>query len=522
MARDPARRSRRPGSPATLGRAAVLAVVAIVSATACAVLPVVRPPDFYPAELARFYTQTPRWDSCADMTAPDTPVSPETRCATLTVPLDYDHPEGATVEVAVSRKPATGDRLGALLFNPGGPGLRGLAMVDSVDGTRLAQRFDRIGFDPRGIGASTPRISCGDPAAYFDAYAPWFDTTPEGIAENEAMSRAMTAHCEKHSGTPLLAHVGTREVIRDMDIVRAVAGADRTMNYVGYSYGTRLGWAYAERFPDRVRTMTLDGVIAPQEDTYTRTLHEHAAFQQAFDSLAMDCARRADCPLGPDPARAPQRLRELIVPLQTDPLPSRRDPATRLYYGDVLQRTQNALYSSRSWDAFLAALRALRDHDPDPMLGLPARLGRTPDPERTAEEDARQAVLCVDEPPIRDRAVNDRLDVESRRAAPFQDDGHGTGHAPLDACAFWPVPPTGAPHPLSIPGLPTLLVVSTTYDPATPYQAGVDLAGQLGARLITYRGTRHTVALTGHSPCVDAPTVDYLLTRRPPARDLTC
>ncbi|WP_460698939.1 alpha/beta hydrolase [Nocardia thraciensis] len=503
------------------GRIGALTAVLLLAATACGLLPVVEPPDFYPAELARFYTQKPRWGACEQTDEPQSGPSPEARCARVLAPLDYDHPEGRTVELAVSRKPATGVRVGALLFNPGGPGSRGLSLVDSVDGTRLAQSFDRIGFDPRGVGASLPRVSCGDPEDYFDPFAPRFDTSPEGIAEHEQMNRTQAAQCEKHSGAELLAHVGTREVVRDMDIIRSVTG-DRRMNYIGYSYGTRLGWAYAERYPHRVRAMVLDGAVAPQENTYTRTLNQESAFQKAFDSFAMECARRSDCPLGTDPTQAPARLRDLTVPLQTDPLRSPRDPTRELFYTDVYNRTAVALYKSESWDGLIAALRALRDRDPDPMLDLADHLGSDPNPELVASDDAYNAITCVDQPPITDRAENDRLEVEVRRAAPFQDDGRGTGHAPLDLCAFWPVPPTGRPHTLNLPDLPTVLVVSTTFDPATPHQAGIDLARQLRARLITYQGTRHTIALLDKSLCVDQPVIDYLVTLRLPTQDVVC
>jgi hypothetical protein len=111
-----------------------------------------------------------------------------------------------------------------------------------------------------------------------------------------------------------------------------------------------------------------------------------------------------------------------------------------------------------------------------------------------------------------------------REAAPFLDDGRGTGNAPLDACAFWPVPNTGAPHtidPAAIEGLPTLVVVSTTQDPATPYQAGVDLAKQLNAALVTYRGAQHTASFDGVA-CIDDPLTRYFVDLTVPDPDLTC
>jgi len=130
-------------------------------------------------------------------------------------------------------------------------------------------------------------------------------------------------------------------------------------------------------------------------------------------------------------------------------------------------------------------------------------------------------VRCVDDPPLTDHAQIDRLDVESRKAAPFADDGRGTGRGARDACAFWPVPPTSTPHELDVPDLPTTVVVSTTNDPATPYQAGVELARQMRARLITFEGDRHTASLQGDD-CVDDAITAYLVNLTLPEQDLKC
>ncbi|WP_157124915.1 alpha/beta hydrolase, partial [Nocardia pseudovaccinii] len=137
-------------------------------------------------------------------------------------------------------------------------------------------------------------------------------------------------------------------------------------------------------------------------------------------------------------------------------------------------------------------------------------------------QEAFNAIRCVDDPPINDRAVAGRQDTEYRKAAPFLDDGRGTGTAPLELCAVWPVPNTSTPHKVSAPGLPKTVVVSTTEDPATPYQAGVDLANQLGAALITYKGTRHTAALVAGDQCLDDAVISYLTDLKVPEAGLTC
>ncbi|MBF6327986.1 alpha/beta hydrolase [Nocardia transvalensis] len=494
--------------------AAVCAALAFTLG-ACGLVPGRQPADFYPAELARYYTQQVRWGSCDDMIPPGESVSAVTRCARIDVPLDYDLPNGRMIQLALSHKPATGERIGSVLFNPGGPGEPGLTTVEQADSPALAERFDRVGFDPRGVGASTPRISCGEPGDGIIEIGPDDDLS----AAREHYRRMRAERCAQISGTDLLAHVGTRETVRDMDIIRAVLG-ERTLTYVGYSYGTRLGWAYAERYPHRVRALVLDGAVLPDEDAYTRQLRQAKGFQDAFDSLAAECARRTDCPLGQDPAQAVARYRELVLPLIDHPLTSPRTGRT-LYYDDTIERTDHALYSPTRWDPLIGALEALRTGDPDPMLELPLGNGSAPDP-AAPTDDALVAITCVDYPPLTDRARNDRLDAEIRAAVPYADDGRSTGRAPLSTCAFWPVPPTSAPHRLAIEDLPTVVVVSTTHDPATPHEAGVELAAQLRAKLITYEGTRHTITLHGISPCVDDQVLAYLTDLTLPSRDRPC
>jgi len=325
---------------------------------------------------------------------------------------------------------------------------------------------------------------------------------------------------------PALAHVGTRDSSRDIDVIRAALGED-TLSYIGYSYGTRLGWAYAERFPDRVRALVLDGAVAPDQDRYTRDVNQYKAFQAAFDTMAAVCAQQTDCPLGTDPTQATARYHALVLPLETQPIHSLQDPNAWLSYDDVISRTIAALYLPTHWDPLITALRDLAAGNPDTMLALPAEFagdvagGPTATPLQV-DQNAFDAITCVDEPAITDRATNDRFTNDMRAARPFSDDGRDRGPTPLGLCAFWPVPPTSQPHTLAITGLPPTVVVSTTDDPATPYQAGVDLAHELHATLITYRGTQHTIALTGKSHCVDDPVVAYLTDLTVPRADHPC
>ena len=405
-------------------------------------------------------------------------------------------------------------------MNPGGPGASGLSLATIGEGTALAERFDVVGFDPRGVGASTPQIRCLTDAEFdADRADPRVEMDPAGIARAEEVNRRYAERCEERTGADFLAHVGTREVVRDMDVIRSALG-DEKVTYLGFSYGTRLGVEYAETFPGNVRAMVLDGAVDPTQDPVQTTVLQASGFQRAFDDFAADCTGRPSCPLGEDPARAVQRFRALVDPLVARPAET-TDPRG-LSYPDAITGVQQALYSTQLWGTLRSGLSALQEGRGDSLLLLADQYqGRGDDGRYVNVNDAFNAIRCVDDPPVTDRAVAGAADLAFRAAAPFVDDGRGTGAAPLDVCAFWPVPATGGPHEPDPAGLPAVVVISTTQDPATPYQAGVDLAGQLGAALITFRGTQHTVALDGVD-CVDDPVVAYLTDLAPPRPDLTC
>lgn len=473
-----------------------------------------------PTGLEAFYTQGVEWEACDRYSTDGEELSSSVECAMVTVPLDYADPTGETIRVAISRSRAAGEKIGSVLMNPGGPGSSGLYLAEQADGTAIADRFDRIGFDPRGIGASEPQVRCLTPEEVDEERRePDVDVTPEGIAATEADHRDYAAQCVQRTGSDFLEHVGTREVVQDIDVIRAVLG-DARLTFVGYSYGTRIGTAYAEKFPSTVRAMVLDGALDPEQSPVDEAVAQGAAFQMAFDQFAADCARTDTCPLGTDPAQAVGRFRALVDPL-VDRLAETTDPRG-LSYDDAITGVQQALYSQQLWRLLRAGLNELGEGRGDTLLRLADTYsGRLEDGSYTNIDDAFNAIRCVDGPPTTDRSAADEADARFRAAAPYLDDGRATGNAPLDLCAFWPVPNTSDPHEVTAEDLPTLVVVSTTRDPATPYEAGVTLAAQLGADLVTYDGTQHTVAFSGVQ-CIDDPLIDYLVDLTAPGPDLEC
>ncbi|HZS19627.1 MAG TPA: alpha/beta hydrolase, partial [Pseudonocardiaceae bacterium] len=377
-----------------------------------------------------------------------------------------------------------------------------------------------IGFDPRGVGASKPAVRCFTPTERdADRLDVEVDTSPAGVERIQRKEKDYDNKCaERSGGTTLLANVGTRDAARDIDILRAALG-DQKLTYLGYSYGTDLGTAYAEQFPHNVRALVLDGAIDPAQNQEQRQLGQAAGFQHAFDTFAAWCTAQPDCPLGHDPAKTTAAYRALVLPLIDHPVPL--SDGRKLSYDDAQTGTIQALYDTQLWAPLARGLRELSGGQAR-ILMLLADLyyGRQPDGSYTYELDAFNAVNCVDDKSITDPAEALKISEEAIAAAPFEDDGHGPSPA-LDDCAFWPVPNTGNPHTPHVDGLTPVLVISVTGDPATPYQSGVNLAHELGARLLTVEGTQHTAALQGIT-CVDDIVTRYLTDLALPADTARC
>ncbi|MGH3839623.1 MAG: alpha/beta fold hydrolase, partial [Pseudonocardiaceae bacterium] len=352
----------------------------------------------------------------------------------------------------------------------------------------LGRRFDFVGFDPRGVGSSEPKVQCRT-AAERDAERLMnlnVDTSPAGVERTESQFKANNAGCVSRTGTDVLANIGTREVARDLDVMRSALG-DTKLTYLGYSYGTRIGTRYAEEFPGNVRAMILDGALDPAQDQVSQLIDQGRGFQQAFDAFAAWCAGRADCALGQDKNQAVNTFQALVRPLIDNPVGV--SDGRKLSYTDATIGTVQALYVPQLWTPLNSGLQELVQGRGEILMRLADLYnGRSPDGTYSTQMDSFQAVLCVDNPAVTDPNVARDIDTQYRRVAPFLDTGQPPSAA-LDSCAFWPVPPTGGPHEPQTTGLPPVVVISTTQDPATPYQAGVNLAEDLKARLLTFDGT---------------------------------
>jgi len=493
-------------------------------------------PAAVPAGLEEYYSQKLDWGSCAPLATSEENKfyrSASLQCADLTVPMVYAEPDGQQITLKVLRKKATDStgRIGSVVINPGGPGGSGVEYAAYMGaygiGKELNGRFDIVGFDPRGVGASVPAVRCQTDAERDATRATNVRTRTQeevdaanGDAEKIAKGCAtLTGADQGIDGTKFLANVGTRDVAKDLDVLRAVLG-DQQLTYIGWSYGTSIGTQYAEQFPENVRAMILDGALDPETDPLTRDVAQAAGFQQAFEDYAAWCAQQSACVLGTNPGNATAAYQALVRPLLDTPL--QLAGGRSLSFNDAITGTSQALYSQSLWEPLSAALLDLSKGDGAAMMNLADTYdGRDAQRHYSNSLDGFLAIGCIDGLRFVDTAKEDEYATKNAEAAPYQ----ATGDTPKginDPCVYWPVQPTSTAHMPQIEGLPRILVVSTTNDPATPYQAGVNLAKALGASLLTVNGTNHTAYLNIGSKCVDRIGTDYLTTLELPTSDTTC
>lgn len=438
------------------------------------------------------------------------------QCGTMRVPVDHSKPDGKTLELGLVRHPASkpDQRIGALLMNPGGPGASAIDLVRSWPRAgEIGDRFDLVGFDPRGVGESTPLDCHSHLQEIYDA-DPSIDS-PQDEQVILDTSKAFVDECEQAYGD-LLPFLGTTDVARDMDDVRRALGEDQ-ISYLGFSYGTSLGQEYARLFPTHVRAMILDGVVDHAPDGPTTAAQQAAGFTTALGSYEDHCDTDG-CGFGG--TKAADVITEVSDAVERQPLPA--PDADRPATPGVLSLAMGqALYSQQLWGSLSAALRDARDGDGSKLVHLADQyLGRGPDGSYDSGFEIYFAVSCLDDTWPKDPNVLFADAKAAAKADPVFGEPIVNDYV---RCSLWPVPSKPlAPVPASTKGLPPILVVSTTHDPATPYENGVAVAKQIpGAVLVTNEGEGHTVVGQG-KPCIDDLATAYLVDLTVPEDGTTC
>jgi pimeloyl-ACP methyl ester carboxylesterase len=426
------------------------------------------------------------WEGCGD----------DTECASLAVPVDWSDPGGRTLDLFVVRVPAAdpAGRVGALVTNPGGPGASGTEFViggGPFAGTEVAERFDQVSWDPRGVGGSVPLDCAEDEVETFLR----LDSDPDDAAEQAALdggAEAIGDACAAEFGD-VLPHVGTDEAAYDLEALRRALGVP--LAYVGFSYGTLIGLRYAELFPEGAASIVLDGVVDP-----THTLTDLLRGQTlAFERVLTEA-------LGPELAT----YDEVAAAVEREAIPT--DDGRGLGPADLATGTVLAGYDESYWDLLRRGVREAAAGDGTILLELA-------DGYRSlGSYTAYQAVSCTDTPHPEGPGAWAEFAAELEAISPRF--GASIANEMLP-CATWPAPVDPVHGPVAATGSPPILVVGTTGDPATPLEQAERVAEQLAdGHLLVFDGEGHTAY--GQSACVDGHVERYLLDGTLPPPGTVC
>jgi pimeloyl-ACP methyl ester carboxylesterase len=452
-------------------------------------------------------------------------------CATYEVPLDHDEPGGPTTTIALSRRPADNpaQKIGTIFVNPGGPGGAGRGMVRSsarIASPEVLARFDLVGFDPRGIGASDP-VQCYATDAEAEAVLDRITGVPITKAEIRSTLAAnweYTEACKRNMG-PLLTHMSTLNVAKDLDLLRKGVG-DSRLTYIGYSYGTLIGATYANLFPSKVRAIIIDGNVDPDQRTNHRLANKFGragGFEFALAGFLAECDKAgAACAFSGDARAKFDRLRDRLRQGPAD-VPGEGTVTIDDLVGYIGQQLYNmgnfpvaAQTLQNAYDGIFGDPAALRATGAGLPKAPPAR-GWLGDAYAFNSNDSFYAVNCADAPLPRNPArypgfatVFEKAHPTFGRAEAFSEVG----------CANWPVIKEAYDGPWNRRTAQTILVVNPTYDPATRYDFAVRMTRQLGnARLLTLDGFGHA---SRYSACVTSWYTRYLLNGDLPPAGTRC
>jgi pimeloyl-ACP methyl ester carboxylesterase len=454
------------------------------------------------------------------------------QCATLTVPVDYAQPGGGTFALALARVRATGDapKLGSLLVNFGGPGEPGTNdLADFVHELpkEIRDRYDVVGFDPRGAGNSRP-VRCFDDTIADSVERT--DPTPNGEADlrpfydgTKDPVDVVAACVSRNDGW--LAQLGSRNVARDLDRIRGALG-DAKLHYLGFSYGTVIGAVYAQMFPDRVGRLVLDGPVDLSATESDQLQLDGNGFEHALDAFLADCAARTACEFHSRDTRGAfvalqQRFEQGLT------LPARDDAGRRTnrranvasFYAAVISSLYDRTFG---WTDLATALHDAEQGDGTLLQQLADDYdGRHANGQYDNVDQVLFVILCDDRfDPL--ESFNDYVAQYHAALATWPLLGGYTGST-IEGCdPRLPAPPPSEQlGDVRVTGTAPILVVGTTEDPATAYSGALDLTARLaGSRLLTFESTEHTAYTK--SPCIDRAVDAYLIRGTLPRAGTRC
>ena len=470
--------------------------------------------------LSDYQRQVLHWSSCYDVF----------ECSSIKVPIDYsDMTTGSfTLQVLRHRATDTNNRIGSLVVNPGGPGASGFDYAfnaESIVSAAVLERYDIVGFDPRGVGKSVP-IHCLNDKETDASYAS--DSKPDSaqeLAHLVQQAKTYVAKCE--ANTPYLASFSSANSARDMDVLRSVLG-DKKLNYLGKSYGTYLGTLYAEFFPQSVGRIVLDGTIDPQISAVQQSITQAVGFDHALSAFIADCYTRKDCPLAKSSSKAIEQIVKVFHDAAKKPLSS--SSGRIVTQSLIVLGSASALYDNEwGWPKLRLALSQAKKGEGSTFLTLAdGYTQRNSDGTYSGNEsDAGAVIDCLDWPDARTtEQVQADASKFAKQAPVF---GPYLAYNAL-VCHYFPgvvsstkSASTSADSSVGQTVTPTsIMIIGTTRDPATPYEWAQSLHKEIsGSRLLTLDADGHT----GHgreSTCIDSAVDAYLLKGLIPAKDLLC
>lgn len=435
-------------------------------------------------------------------------------CGSLDVPFDYDDPTKGSFSLYLVRNPADdpSERIGSLLVNPGGPGFGGSVLAENADfiyGQDVLDRFDIVGWDPRGTGRSTPAVDCVES---FDDYFT-ADPTPSDEQQQEDLeiaSREFVEACEENSGE-ILPWVSTNASVRDMDTIRRALG-EETISYFGFSYGSELGATWVSTFPETVRVAVLDGSVDPTLDGVEAGVQQALGFERELTAFLAQCSADPECAFHND-GDAEGAYDAVMERIDRLPLFVAAD-RTRVTTGVAVVGVITALYSSDSWPELARALAAAQEDNGRPLLDLwDTYFQSLGNGSYGNEIEAFYAISCLDDVYPTSVEATDAFNDRYLAVAPRI----GVGFIGQYQCAFWPVPPDERTEIRDVGA--NVLVVGTTGDSATPIEGTRVMAESLGAPLLTVEANQHTAYSS--VPCAAAKVDEFLIGLRVPD-DLYC